>query len=205
MFNEVLKTLRTEAKMTQVTLAEALGVSKGAVAMWETGKRVPDSEMLVSIARLFGVSVDYLLLAEQTDGVPSNAGRVTKKRLPLLGNVACGEPRFAEQEVEMYIDADADEQADFCLRAVGDSMINARIFDGDILFVRSQTMVDDGEIAVVLIDSETTVKRFFYDRENSTVTLIPENPTYKPMRFTGSELEGVRVLGKVLSGHYEVV
>ena len=84
-------------------------------------------------------------------------------------------------------------------------MINARIFDGDILFVKSQEIVEDGEIAVVLIEDEATVKRVYYDKENNVITLIPENPTYKPMRYSGAELDQIRILGKVVSGLYKIV
>ena len=122
----------------------------------------------------------------------------------MLGNVACGEPIFANEEHETYIEADADVLADFCLTAKGDSMINARIFDGDILFVKSQDTVDDGEIAVVLIDNEATVKRVYYDKENNIITLVPENPTHKPLRYTGEQLNQIRILGKVISGQYSV-
>ena len=147
MFNDILKSLRTERGMTQQRLADELGVTKGAVAMWETGKRTPESGMLVVIAQLFGVSVDLLLGASSEVELPRGARRVAQKRLPLLGSVACGEPRFADGEIEAYVPADDELRADFCLRASGDSMINARIFDGDILFVRSQDIVEDGEIA----------------------------------------------------------
>ena len=94
--------------------------------------------------------------------------------------------------------------ADFCLRAQGDSMVNARIFDGDTLFVKKQDMVDDGEIAVVLIEDEATVKRVYYDRENNTITLMPENPAYKPMRYNGEELNNIRILGKVIARYSRI-
>ena len=130
---------------------------------------------------------------------------IKTKRLPLLGNVACGEPKYADEQLEAYVSADDDIDADFCLRAKGDSMINARIFDGDILFVKCQEEVDDGDIAVVLIDDETTVKRFYHDKENDIITLVPENPTYKPMRYTGTKLSEIRVLGKVIQGQYNII
>ena len=122
----------------------------------------------------------------------------------MLGNVACGEPIFASEEHGYYAKASSDVYADFCLTARGDSMINARIFDGDLLFVRKQESVDDGEIAVVLIDDEATVKRVYFNREDGILTLMPENPTYKPMRYTGSQLDRVRILGKVVSGQYKI-
>lgn len=130
---------------------------------------------------------------------------IKTKRLPLLGNVACGEPKYADEQLEAYVSADDDIDADFCLRAKGDSMINARIFDGDILFVKCQEEVDDGDIAVVLIDDETTVKRFYHDKENDIITLVPENPTYKPMRYAGTKLSEIRVLGKVIQGQYNII
>lgn len=129
---------------------------------------------------------------------------ISTKRLPVLGNVACGEPIFADEQRNTYIDVDYDVDADFCLTAKGDSMINARIFDGDILFVKSQPTVEDGEIAVVLIEDEATVKRVYYNKEDSILTLVPENPTYKPMRYQGEQLNNIRILGKVVFGQYNI-
>lgn len=129
---------------------------------------------------------------------------ITRRRLPMLGNVACGEPIFADESHESYVDADSDTDADFCLTAKGDSMINARIFDGDVLFVKSQPTVENGEIAVVLIEDEATVKRVYYDKENNVITLAPENPVYKPMRYEGAALDQIRILGKVVSGQYKI-
>ncbi|MBE6648190.1 MAG: repressor LexA [Ruminococcaceae bacterium] len=136
--------------------------------------------------------------------IPDNFRPLSVKRFPLLGNVACGEPIFAEELHEVYVDEDDNIHADFCLTAQGDSMINARIFEGDILFIRSQPTVENGEIAVVLIDDSATVKRIYFDRENKILTLVPENPLYKPTRFQGAELDRVRILGKVLSGKYDI-
>lgn len=181
---------------------------------YEKCEREPNSEMLIMLADYFGVSIDYLIgrsddptpiLIESEIKLPANIHPISTVSLPLLGNVACGEPIFAEENVESYIDAEEGTQADFCLRVKGDSMINARIFDGDIIFVKKQDMVDDGEIAVVLIDDEATVKRVYYDRDNNVITLMPENPTYKPMRYAGADLDTVRILGKVLSGQYRVL
>ena len=129
---------------------------------------------------------------------------IVKKKIPMLGNVACGDPIFASEEYDAYIEVDSDISADFCLKAKGDSMINARIFDGDILFVKKQDIVNDGEIAVVLIEDEATVKRIYYDKENNILTLIPENPMHKPMRFEGEKLNQIRILGKVVFGQYRM-
>ena len=85
-----------------------------------------------------------------------------------------------------------------------DSMIGARIQDGDIVFIHKQEMVDDGEIAAVLIDDEATLKRVYYDQENGILQLFAENPQYKTMRFTGEELDHIRILGKAVAFQSDV-
>lgn len=169
----------------------------------ESRRIIMSEDWLCNIENMLKVldnPMSYVFEATRVDGVRP----VARKRLPMLGNVACGEPIFADEQHDTYVDAVDGVEADFCLTAKGDSMINARIFDGDILFVKQQESVDDGEIAVVLIEDETTVKRVYYDRENNIITLVPENPMHKPMRFEGAKLEQIRILGKVIAGHYTV-
>lgn len=167
---------------------------------------------LESIAKALGVTPGYLMgygmdvsYASKLVGVIKP---ISKQKLPVLGNVACGEPIFADERHESYIESGNDIDADFCLVAKGDSMINARIFDGDMLFVKSQSTVDNGDIAVVLIDDKATVKRVYIEHNSdntvSMLTLIPENPMYRPMRYTGHALDTVRILGKVVAGQYKV-
>ena len=120
------------------------------------------------------------------------------KRFPLLGEIACGEPIFAQEDRETFLIADAEIAADFCLLARGDSMIGARIYDGDAVFIRSQPMVENGEIAAVIIDDEATLKRVYYDREHARLQLVPENPAYSPLVYVGEELDNIRILGKAV-------
>lgn len=209
-----IKELRKATGKSMRKVAAELDIPYTTYVNYEKCEREPNSEMLIILADYFGVSIDYLIgrsddptpiLIDSEIRLPSNIRPISTVSLPLLGNVACGEPIFAEENVESYIDAEEGTQADFCLRVKGDSMINARIFDGDIIFVKKQDMVDDGEIAVVLIDDEATVKRVYYDRDNNVITLMPENPTYKPMRYAGAALDTVRILGKVLAGQYRVI
>lgn len=202
---EQLKILRKQKGLYQKDVATFLGVDRTTYVKYENGVSEPDNDTLVKLAELFNVSVDYLLGRETNDIYASIGAMPVKKiKLPVLGNVACGEPIYANEELEGYVYIDEDIGADFCLRAQGDSMVNARIFDGDILYIKKQDMVDDGEIAVVLIEDEATVKRVYYDRENNTITLMPENPTYKMMRYSGVQLNQIRILGKVLCGQYKV-
>ena len=205
----LIKKERLRNNLSQEEVAKAIDSTKQAVYKYENGivTNIP-MDKIEKMAQLFGVSPAYLMGWEEKSAPQldlqlfAEARPVHRKRLQMLGNVACGEPIFAEAEQDSMIDADTD--ADFCLTAKGDSMINARIFDGDLLFVKQCDIVDDGEIAVVLIGDEATVKRFYYDRENNVVTLMPENPLYKPMRYTGADLDTIRVLGRVVAGQYKL-
>lgn len=205
MFGEVLRDLRKHEGLSQAELAEILGVSKSTVGMYEQSKRSPHSdELLMRIAGYFGVTIDYL-----KGYAPANISydfdklgfrKVMIKRLPMLGKIACGKPVMCEQEYETVIDASGEINADFCVTAQGDSMINARILDGDIIFVREQSIVENGEIAVVIVnDDEVTLKRFYYYPESQRVILQAENPRYQPMVYEGEQLEHIRVLGKAVA------
>ena len=216
---ERIREKRRELGLSQEEVARAIESTKQAVYKYERGivENIPP-EKIERMAELFGVTPAYLMGWSESEGtrsgfedlppsVLSGMRPVSRRKLPMLGNVACGEPIFAAEERETYVssgDGAGGIDADFCLTARGDSMVNARIFDGDILFVRKQDMVDDGEIAVVLIEDEATVKRVFYDREAGLLTLMPENPTYRPMRYSGEVLDHVRILGKVVAVQYEV-
>ena len=120
-------------------------------------------------------------------------------RLPVLGSVACGEPILMSEERENYIMSGMDIKADFCLIAKGDSMIGARIMDGDIVFIRQQPEVENGEIAAVAIDDEATLKRFYQDEETGTITLVAENPAYALMVFTAENQKNIYILGKAVA------
>lgn len=212
MLNEKIKLLRKEKGLSLEQLAEMIGTSRQTVHRYETGviTNIP-SEKVEAMAKALGTTPQILMGWEEESDFPTfnsisatHFSAVGTKSLPVLGNVACGEPIFASEERRHFVRAKAGLGADFCLTAKGDSMINARIFDGDLLFVRKQDSVDDGEIAVVLIDDEATVKRVYFNREDGILTLMPENPTYKPMRYMGRELDRIRILGKVVSGQYKI-
>ncbi len=206
MFKDKLKELRIKHKVTQRDLSDMFNVSLGAVGNWETGKRMPDTEMLARIASKFNVSVDYLLGRESVSGELSfdNIFPITKKRFPLLGEIACGEPIFADEHRESYIVSGTDVEADFCLQAKGDSMMGARILDGDIVFIKSMSMVQNGEIAAVIIGDEATLKRVYYYPEKGKLILNAENPRYEPMVFEGEELNEIRILGKAVAFQTDV-
>lgn len=208
-FGARLRTLRLEHGLSMDALGRALGISKSSINMYEHNGREPSFETLETIADYFNVDMDYLLgksehrnktaWLQQMNHMGANLYPVEVRQYPVLGEIACGEPRFADEQAAMYTVAGSGVQADFCLIARGDSMTGARIYDGDIVFVRQQEMVDDGEIAAVLIGDEATLKRVYYDREHNEIMLYAENPNYRVLRYAGPELEQIRILGKAVA------
>lgn len=137
-------------------------------------------------------------------GSIENIFPIQKKKIPLLGEIACGEPIYADEDRESYVICGTDIKADFCLRAKGDSMTGARIMDGDIVFIRAQSMVDNGEIAAVIIDDDATLKRVYYYPESQKLILQSENPKYEPFVYIGEGLEQIRILGKAIAFQSDV-
>ena len=203
-FSAILKDLRLQRGMTQAELARILNTAKSTVSMYENGKRTPDFETLEAIADYFNVDMNYLLGRAKDShaaALPDYPGirPITTHKVPLLGSIACGEPIFANEEHESYIEAGTDIRADFALKASGDSMTGARILDGDIVFIRRQNMVDNGDIAAVAIGDEVTLKRVYYYPDEGRLMLISENPKYSPFLFVGSELDGIYILGRAIA------
>ena len=122
---------------------------------------------------------------------------IETQRVPLLGSIAAGQPIFAEEDFECYIELGSRIRCDYCLRVKGDSMINARIYDGDIVFIHKQPDVEDGEIAAVLVDDEATLKRVY--KSGDAIMLVAENPNYKPITVTASDYANVIILGKAVA------
>ena len=219
-FNERLKLLRQETGLSQQDFAKQVGLSKSSVNMYERGEREPGLETLEAIADYFNVDMDYLLGKSEhrsktawLEGLDKsidleilrsqvkfeNLFPIEKKRFPLLGQIACGKPIAANEEKELYVEAGANIDADFCLRAKGDSMIGARIYDGDIVFIMKQEMVDNGEIAAVIIEDEATLKRVNYYPEKDLLILKAENSQYEDLVYTGEQLNHIIILGKAVA------
>lgn len=204
-----IKRRRQQLKMTQTDLALKMGYAdKSMIAKIEKGNvDLPQSKIL-AFANVLETTPGELMgwdyEAEPTETV-DNIYKLDKIKLPMLGKVACGEPIFADEDRESYIMIGTDIKADFCLQCQGDSMINARIHDGDIVFVKKTDIVENGAIAVVIIDDEATLKRFFYYREQNLVILKPENPKYQDIILTGEQLNQVRVIGRAVAFQSDVI
>ena len=208
-----IRNRREELGLSQDELGKRLGYkSRSSINKIELDQRNLTQSKIKAIADALETTPSYIMGWDEPDQkfdeeklkFFDNLFPITVKKFPLLGNIACGKPIFADEHFEAYVEAGANIKADFCLRAKGDSMIGARIQDGDIVFIHKQEMVDDGEIAAVLIDDEATLKRVYYDQENGILQLFAENPQYKPMRFTGEELDHIRILGKAVAFQSDV-
>lgn len=131
--------------------------------------------------------------------LPSYALPVTTQRVPLLGAIACGEPILAQADTDTFAVVGSAIECDFALRCQGDSMINARIYDGDVVFIKKQEYVDDGTIAAVLLDDDATLKRV-YKLADGRVELRAENPKFRPIIVGGEgETRAFRILGKAVA------
>ena len=196
---ENLRRIRNARKLSQEMLARKSTVSQSAISAIEREEKAPTASTLTLLAKALGCVPSDLLEEKEKTLQVSGLLPVTTRRVPLLGTVHCGEPSFAEQEFESYVEAGAEIHADFALRAKGDSMTGARIQDGDIVFIRRQDTVNNGEIAAVLIDDEAALKRIRYLPGGMTM-LQAENPAYEPI-FIGGEGETrvVRILGKSIA------
>lgn len=198
-----LKNRRKELDLTMLEVAKKVGVSEATVSRWESGDIANmRRDKIALLANALRVSPSYIMGWEETPEAKPNIQHtdiipIRTKKVPLLGDIACGEPIMCNQEYDLYVDVAEDIHADFCVRAKGDSMINARIFNGDIVFCRNQPTVENGEIAVIIIDNEATLKRVY--KYPNRIELRPENPTMRPIEYEGPELENVRILGKAIA------
>lgn len=189
-------------------LSKLTGISKSSLQRYATGetKKIP-IDCIEKIAQATNTDSRYLMCWEDEqpqDDLTALMSRfdnikpIQLKRFPMLGEIACGEPIFADEDKESFVMADMDIQADFCLTAKGDSMVNARIYDGDIVFIKEMPMVENGEIAAVIIDNEATLKRVYYYPDTNKLMLVAENPAFEPLVYINEELDTIRILGKAV-------
>lgn len=195
-----LKSLRKSRGLTLENLAELIGTSKQTIQRYESGRisNIPP-ERVESLARALGTTPSELMGWGDDIAVYDNIAPVTLKKLPLLGKIACGEPIYAAEEHESYVAVGSSLDADFCLLASGDSMIGARIYDGDVVYIRSQDTVDNGDIAAVIINDEATLKRVYFYPEEGKLILSPENTKYAPLVYVKEELNHIKILGKAVA------
>lgn len=198
---ENIKALRVAHGWSQQRLADLTGYGdRSSIAKIESGKVDLPQSKIAEFAKIFNVTPAYLM---GCDDAPSSTPGIlplpANRSYPLLGNIACGTPILAEENITEYIQFPGDIDADFCLRCRGDSMVEARIHDGDIVFIRQQPEVSNGEIAAVQIGGDTaTLKRVYLSEDSSTLTLMAANPSFPPMIYSGEQLASVHILGRAV-------
>ena len=206
-FKDRLKQAMHDANLNQTELSKLTNIRQSSISDWLKGRYLAKQDKVELLARALNVSPSWLMGMDDAstqnetlnNNLPPNVLPIVKKKFPLLGSIACGEPIFADEDFEGYVEAGANIDADFCLRANGDSMIGARIHDGDIVFIKQQPLVENGQIAAVLIDDEATLKRFYYDKANQIIQLMAENPAYPPIIKMQTDLESIRILGRAIA------
>lgn len=188
-----IRDARKAAGLTQRQLAEKIKVSNTSISNWEKGVSNPDPDTIQNLCWALDVQPNYFFDAD-TRSLPDNFLPLPKmKEWKVLGGTACGEPIFKELDDETVL-APADIDADFVFRCVGDSMINARIFDGDIVFVKSEP-VEDGQIAVVRVEDSYSLKRIYHGPDY--LELRSENPMYPPIIIRG-EQANAEIIGRAV-------
>ena len=207
-----IKSARNEQGLTQEELGKRLKLNKSTIQRYESGAissiKLP---VLQAIAKQLNVNPDWLALKTDDPGfynptpitdifsIPDIASLPETKDIPLIGTIACGEPILAEENIEEYVKVNKNISAEFALRCKGDSMIDARIRSGDIVYIHQQPDVENGEIAAVLIGNEATLKRVFKYPEKNMLMLRPANSSYEDLIYTGDELNDIRIIGKAVA------
>lgn len=214
-----LNRIMKERQLKQVDILEMakpycnkfnIKLTKADLSQYVSGKVEPGQNKLLILGLALNVSEAWLMgydvSAERTHDTQISSDSVfdynnvvpmpKMNTIPLLGTIACGEPILAEENFEGEVVIPENIKADFALRCKGDSMVDARINDGDIVYIRKQPNVNNGEIAAVLIENEATLKKVYF--ENGILTLVPCNNKYRPFTYSGEILNEIIILGKAV-------
>ncbi len=200
-----LRMALNDKNMKQSELSEITGIGKSSISTYLSGEYLPKQRNIYKMAKALDVDEAWLMGEDvpkerrsRTAAPPHPALRPfpATHKVPRLGTIACGEPILATENHEAYDDVPEFVHCDFTLVCKGDSMINARILDGDTVCIRQQSTVENGEIAAVLIDDEATLKRVYLKPDR--ITLMAENSAYEPIIYSGEEMNQCRILGKAV-------
>lgn len=187
-----LKRLMDDRELSNVELSEIIGVSESTVGKWLLEKSIPRMSAIEKLANYFHINKSDLL--EDRSNAKEIKLDIEPRKIPILGKIAAGTPILAVENHEDYFDTSEFINADFALQIQGDSMIGSRIYDGDIVFLRKQSYIENGQIGAFLIDGEATLKIF--NKQNNTVMLLSSNPSYSPIVLSPDK-ENL-ILGKLI-------
>jgi repressor lexA len=197
-FSKNLKMYMDDKDISRTQLAEILDTPYSTLSDWVNGKKYPRIDKIELLANYFGIDKSDLIeekinIEDIPGAIPMQKGRL----IPILGEIACGDPILAQENLDGYFLSDPSIiKGDFILRAQGDSMIDAGINEGDYVFISQTPDVENGAIAAVLIDDETTLKRFY--KSDDKIVLQPENSAYSPIIITEEDGKNIKILGQVI-------
>ena len=176
---------------TQKEICKDLGFKEMTFSDWVNAKTYPRIDKIEKMANYFHVQKADLV--EEKRKPLKNIVPIERRMVPIIGQIAAGKPILADEHIEAFLPCDTGVHADFGLIVSGDSMIGADIHDGDVVFIRSQPVVDDGQIAAVRIDDDATLKRFYKNPDGCT--LVSMNPKYPPMVFDSGNCDSIQIIG----------
>lgn len=205
-FSERLQAGLDTRDMKAAELARISGIDKSSISRYLHGAYRGNQDAVYKIAQALNVSEAWLMgydvpmgrsLEQDSDGIPPGFMPLPETyKVPLVGRIACGQPITAEENIEDYMDVPKGKLVDFCLLCEGDSMIDAGIDDGDVVYIRKQPNIENGQIAAVRIDNEATLKRVY--KYPDRLVLQPENRSYPPLTYVGEEMNQVSIEGKAV-------
>lgn len=183
MIGQNIRYLRKRAGYSQEQVARKLGITQGSISQWENGITEPDTGTLAQLAKMFSVPLDFFISEEPRRDLDSI--RITRQAVPIVGEIACGEPITAQQNIEGYADLPDGVHADFALRCKGDSM-EPTFIHGDLVLIRNSPDFQPGQIAAVGIEGEALLKHVY--RQGDSILCVSENPAYAPQTFPADQV-----------------
>lgn len=196
---ERIRARRIELGLTVEELAKKMGYKdKSSISKIENGKADIPQSKVIAFARALNTTTAYLMGIDTAKerSIPAGFQPLPKRdRIPRVGQIACGTPILAEENVEAYDEVPSDWHADFTLLCQGDSM-EPKIKDSDVVAIHCQPMVENGEVAAVLIDGEATLKRVFLFDDH--IELRAENPTFPTILRIGEDMNTITIEGKAV-------
>lgn len=200
-FSERLEEALSIRNMKPAELAKALNIADATISNYRSGKYEPKQKRLEQISNILNVSIPWLMGAD----VPMERGNLislspmpSTNKVPRLGRISCGDPIMSEENFDGFDEVPSYIHCDFSLTCEGDSMTGARINDGDIVYIKQQSTIDNGQIAAILVDGFEKLLKRVYLTENS-ITLQAENPAYPPRIFIGEEMNRVSIIGRAVA------
>lgn len=206
----LIKDKRLQKGLSMKELAEKVGVSEATISRWESGEiDNMKHKGIINLSKALNIAPN-VIMGWESESISSDTFDLSEikniininklKKIPILGNIACGVPMWADENIDGYFIADPEIKADFALRCQGDSMIEAEIYDGDLVFLRRTSDVDSGKIAAVLIEDEATLKKVV--KTDTFIILQPENKDYKPI-ILDNDKEAL-ILGEAVGVYHHI-